>query len=139
MFKGLLHGGVEFNGFFPNLGFGIARVATGLMMAFGHGLGKVPPSDKFIDGVAAMGFPVPVVFAWAAGLTELVGAFALAFGLATRPAAFLLCCTMATAAFIRHGGDPFSDKEPALLYLMLSLIFLAVGAGRYGLDRRLRV
>lgn len=138
MFRNVLHGGVEFNGVFANAGLAAARVCAGLMMAFGHGLGKLPPSDQFIDGVAGMGFPMPLVFAWLAALAEFAGALALTIGLATRPAALFLGITMATAAFVAHAQDPFDVKERALLYLAISAIFLAMGSGRYGLDQRLR-
>lgn len=35
-------------------------------MALAHGLGKTPPPEQLIDGVANMGFPMAIVFAWAA-------------------------------------------------------------------------
>ena len=40
------------------------RVFAGLAMAFAHGLGKVPPSDRFIGAVENLGFPAPALFAW---------------------------------------------------------------------------
>jgi putative oxidoreductase len=118
-----------------DIGWTITRVVVGLSMALQHGLGKVPPSDRFIGGVANLGFPAPEFFAWAAGLSELVGGLLLAAGLLTRPAALMLAATMAVACFGRHGADPFSDKEMSLLYLVISGAFVLAGSGRFSVDR----
>ncbi len=111
------------------------RVSSGLMMALLHGWSKVPPSEKFITGVTELGFPAPLFFAWCAGLAELVGGLLIAVGLFTRPAALFLAFTMGVAAFGRHLNDPFDRKELSLLYLGISLFFLAYGAGKVSLDR----
>lgn len=124
--------------FLSDLALTVLRVATGLGMALAHGLGKVPPTERFIGGVESMGFPVPVLFAWMAGLAELVGGILLALGLLTRPAALSIAGTMVVAYFIRHGSDPFAQKELAFLYLVLSATFVVLGSGRFGLDRFLR-
>ncbi len=116
----------------------ILRLGIGIPLALAHGLGKVPPSEGFIEATASMGFPLPVLFAWAAGLSELLGGLLLAIGLATRPAAFLVACTMAVAFFVRHGDDPFSGGEKAFVYLVASLALLMSGAGRYAVDHYLR-
>jgi putative oxidoreductase len=114
----------------------LMRVGTGLMMAT-HGYAKIfgGRMDGFTNAVGDMGFPVPVLFAWLAALSELVGGVLLALGLGTRISAFLIAGTMVVAAFIRHGADPFSDKELALLYLVVTLYFTACGGGRWALDR----
>lgn len=121
-----------------DLGLLILRLGVGLSLAFAHGLGKIPPSAGFTDGVAALGFPLPVYFAWAAGLSEFVGGLLLALGLLTRPAAVFVACTMATAFFVRHADDPFADAEKAFLYLFAALALMVAGAGRYAADRFLR-
>jgi putative oxidoreductase len=113
----------------------LLRVSSGLMMALLHGWAKVPPSEKFITGVTELGFPAPLFFAWCAGLAELVGGLLIAVGLFTRPAALFLAFTMGVAAFGRHLHDPFDRKELSLLYLGISLLFLAYGAGKVSLDR----
>ena len=118
-----------------DLGLLILRLGLGLTLALAHGLGKLPPSEGFINGVGEMGFPLPTAFAWAAALSEFVGGLLIATGLATRPAAFFVACTMATAFFIRHADDPFMDAEKALLFLVGALALLATGAGRYAVDR----
>jgi len=104
-------------------------------MALAHGIGKVPPPAQLIEGVTGMGFPIPLVFAWAAALSELIGGFLIAAGLLTRQSALALGVTMAVAAFVAHANDPFSSKEMALLYLSACVLLFFQGAGKYSLDR----
>lgn len=128
----------------------VVRVSLGIFMCVGHGLGKVFPGGSLgppqglIDGVTTMGFPMPTLFAWAAGLTEFLGAALLALGLLTRPAAAGLVFTMGVAAFVVHANDPWfmtgtgGSKEPAMLYLFPFLLFLVIGGGRFSIDALLR-
>jgi putative oxidoreductase len=111
------------------------RVWTGLGMAY-HGYGKVfgGSMDKMAEGVAAMGFPAPMVFAWAAALSEFAGGVLLVLGLFTRPAAMFILFTMGVAAFIAHSADPFSKKELALAYFVIAGAVMILGAGKFSLD-----
>jgi putative oxidoreductase len=79
-----------------------------------------------------------MVFAWSAGIAEFFGGILLALGLFTRPNAFFLSLTMFVAFFMRHGGDPFAQKEKALLFLITFLFFLIAGASRPSLDELIR-
>lgn len=113
----------------------VLRVCAGLFMAFGHGLGKMPPSDGLIGTVEKLGFPLPFIFAWMAGLSEFLGGLLIALGLFTRPAAFFWICTMGIATLLRHADDPFSTKEKALLYLTIGICLLLTGGGKYSLSK----
>jgi putative oxidoreductase len=110
------------------------RVFTGLSMAFSHGIGKVPPQEMLLQGVAAIGFPMPEFFAWAAGLSEFAGGILLALGLFTRPSAAFLAFTMGVAAIVVHAADPFAKKELGLLYFSIALVFTVRGSGRWSVD-----
>jgi putative oxidoreductase len=110
------------------------RVIAGLALALAHGINKLPPTERFVAGVAEMGFPAPMLFAWAAGLAEFAGGLLLALGLFTRPAAFFIAFTMAVATFVRQAGDPFTEREAAVLHGAIALFFLVVGPGRLSLD-----
>lgn len=116
----------------------VLRVFAGLAMAFGHGLAKVKDPSGIIKGAGGLGFPAPTFFGWMAAVSEFLGGILLALGLFTRPAAFLVACTMATAAFMAHAKDPFARKEMALLYLAIAVMFMLTGSGRFGLDAPLR-
>ena len=132
--KELLLGGAKINNTYANLGLLILRVYAGLVLASQHGIRKIPPPEKFIQGVGELGFPLPGFFAWAAGCSEFFGGILLAVGLITRPAALFILITMLTAVFGRHAADPFNVKEMALTYGFIALCFLLSGSGRYGID-----
>jgi len=136
--KSLLFGGAEISTTAGNLGLLLLRLVAGLSLATAHGLGKLPPSEGFVKGVGELGFPAPLLFAWAAGLSEALGGSLVALGLFTRPAAFFMLFTMSTAFFLRHSLDPFQKKELAMLYGIIALAILLIGAGRYGLDALVR-
>lgn len=129
-----------------SLGLLFLRVAIGLMLLIGHGLGKIQKFDMAKDS-----FPVPdffplkymsPFFSLTATIGAEVGCAALIIlGLATRPAAFVIAFTMVVAAFNIHGSDPWfiapgvqGPKEPALLYLIPAIAILLAGAGNYSLD-----
>lgn len=135
---GLVFGGATFDRISGDAGLAVLRAFAGTSLALAHGLGKMPPSEKFVGGVSSLGFPAPELFAWAAGLAELVGGLLVAIGLCTRPAAAMAGFTMLVAAFGQHASDPFARKELALLYLSSMLCLLLVGSGRFGLDALIR-
>jgi putative oxidoreductase len=116
----------------------VLRMFAGFALAFGHGLGKLPPSEKFVGVVSSIGFPAPGLFAWAAALSEFGGGLLLGLGLLTRPAATLVCFTMLVAVVGQHRSDPFKAMEPALLYGAIALVFVLLGSSRFGLDRLAR-
>ncbi len=128
------------SGWHHNLGLAILRVLMGLGIAW-HGFGKIFTEGRmegFTEGVSEMGFPMPVIFAWAAALSEFLGGILMAAGLLTRWAALFVFATMGVAAFIHHADDPFDVTEKALLYWAASLSIIFLGAGRFSLDYLLR-
>jgi putative oxidoreductase len=88
---------------------------------------------------------VPGIFQALAALSEFGGGLAWIIGLLFPLASLGMAFTMAVAAY-SHAflwGDPFVAKggggsyELALVYLCLSVLFIAVGPGRLSLDRLL--
>ena len=134
----LLFGGATVDSAAADLGLLATRVIVGLSLAFAHGIGKMPPSEGFIGGVGAMGMPAPETFAWLGGFAEFGGGILLALGLFTRPIALLICGHMLVITLLAHAGDPFGDRELAVIYGAVALLYLLVGAGRYSIDRLLR-
>lgn len=111
------------------------RVLMGAGLA-NHGFGKVfgDRMDSFAVAIGKLGFPMPYFFAWAAALSEFLGGILIVLGLGTRFAAFFVVITMSVAAFVRHLHDPFRVKELALVYGVMAVAVLLMGAGRYSLD-----
>jgi putative oxidoreductase len=115
------------------------RVLMGLGIA-SHGFAKVfgGRMTQFAQAVGELGFPVPILFAWAAALSELVGGALLVLGLWTRLAALAVFATMSVAAFIHHAADPFSAKELALAYWTMAGTLILTGGGALSIDALLR-
>ncbi|MCX7929512.1 MAG: DoxX family protein [Chlorobi bacterium] len=113
------------------------RLWTGAMMLYHGGLKLFGGMDRFLETVTVkLGLPAPL--GWAAALTEFVGGALLVFGFLVRPAALATAVVMAVAAFGAHASDPWSRKEFALCYFVLSIAIAIAGAGDYSLDARLR-
>jgi putative oxidoreductase len=121
-----------------DLGRALLRVGMGLSLALAHGLGKLPPSERFIGAVERMGFPLPELFAWLAAFAELGGGLLLALGLLTRPMGLFVAGHFAVVVLLAHAGDPFGDREDGLLFGLIALFFGLAGAGRYSVDALLR-
>ena len=84
-----------------NFGLLVIRLFAGFSLAFAHGIGKIPPSDGFINGISDMGFSSPGFFAWMAGIAEFFGGIFLAIGLATRPFALAIGIIGSLVIFIK--------------------------------------
>lgn len=148
--RNVLFGGLGAATTFGDIGLAIARIGLGAFIAIGHGYAKIfhekgfGPDAEMVQGVDAMGFPMPLLFAWMASLAEFLGGILIALGLMTRPVAIALTFNMAVAAFVAHGKDPLflssgmPAKEFALLYCLPFLMFFFTGAGRFSIDALLR-
>jgi putative oxidoreductase len=119
----------------PSVGILLLRIGTGLTMAVAHGwpkLSRLVGDDpiRFADpfGLGATASLALTTFG------ELVCGLLLAVGLGTRLAAIPFAITMLVAIFHAHGGDPWSDKEHAFLFLVPAIAILITGPGRLSLD-----
>ena len=112
------------------------RVLAGAGIAY-HGYGKVfgGHMSQMAEGVAALGFPSPLFFAWAASLSEFAGGICLVLGLGSRVAALMIFFTMTVAAFMTHAEDPLKVKELALAYWAISGALVLTGPGSLAFDR----
>jgi putative oxidoreductase len=138
MLKKILFGGET--GLSPqaNAALAMLRIFAGASPMIAHGLAKLPPSESLVQGAANFGFPVPVVFAWTAAMSEFLGGAFLALGLFTRVAAVFICCTMVTALIGVHYHDPYAKKELAYLYFFIAGAFMIKGSGDWSVDNFLR-
>ncbi|MBW3670913.1 MAG: DoxX family protein [Acidobacteria bacterium] len=138
-----------------SIGLLILRVGIGGFMA-SHGWGKFQmvmagDLDKFGDpiGIGSAASLLLIVSA------EFVCALLVVIGAATRIAAIFPVIGMAVAAFIVHGGDPWTmgegarlffsgaseswaSKEAPLLFLIPFLALVFTGAGRFSVDALVR-
>ena len=88
-----------------------------------------------------LGFRPGVVFAAAAGLSEVVGGLLLVFGLFTPVGASAILAAMIVASISVHVKNGFFTQnngyEPAFLYGAAALGIALVGPGNYSLDHEL--
>ena len=138
MLKRILFGGENGLSLSANAGLTLLRVFTGVALMMAHGRTKIPPSEGLITRTAEIGFPIPQLFAWAAGLSEFVGGAFLALGFLTRVSSFFIACVMVTALVGVHAADPFDRQEKAFLFLAIALAYMLKGAGDWSIDRYLR-
>ena len=113
----------------------LLRIWFGLVMALGHGWGKISNLASFNENVAKMGFWMPEVAGTFAASSEFIGGLLIALGLLFRPAAGALMLTMLAAAFVVHCGDPFGKKEAALAFAVISAALILSGPGRLTITR----
>lgn len=129
----------------PDFGLLLLRLWLGATMTY-HGavtlFGKtdgVSNMKNFIDGAITevLGWPFPEFMGYLAKGSEFAGGILVAIGLLTRPALVPLATTMAVTAFIYHRGHPFNSIEASAGYLVLCLVILLIGPGKYSLDHLL--
>ena len=112
----------------------IARIGIAALMLT-HGIPKL--------AMLFSGAPVqfPPVLDMSAEFSLALTVFAEVFcsilllaGFATRLAVIPLAITMLVAVFLIHAADPLSVKEPALHYLLVYIVLLLAGSGKYSID-----
>lgn len=116
----------------------LVRVIVGIIF-IAHG------GAKFAGGIGgtaeafgSLGIPLPVLSAWLAAGTELIGGILLVLGLATRVVAIPLAFTMVVAFAYVHGAHGFflpQGFEFVLLLFVLNVAIILQGGGRWSLDR----
>lgn len=112
----------------------LARVGIAAFMLT-HGLPKLSLlfSGAAIQFPPVMGMSAELSLALTVFAEVLCSLFVLA-GFATRFAVIPLVITMLVAALLIHAADPFAVKESALHYLLVYLVLLFAGSGRYSVD-----
>ncbi|MDX1815891.1 MAG: DoxX family protein [Thermodesulfobacteriota bacterium] len=104
-----------------------------------HGSGKIYNPFHWMGNESS----VPAIFQALAAVSEFGGGFSLIAGFLTRLGAFGIGCTMAVAVYMHRfvQGDPFvnlsggSSYEPASVFLLIALLLVITGPGRFSLDR----
>lgn len=120
----------------PGATHALLRVITGLLF-MQHGLQKL--FGLLVDpGRPWTGAPPIFSQFWFAGVLECFGGALIAFGLLTRPVAFLLAGEMAVAYFQAHFPRSFwpvlNGGEAVVLFCFIYLHLFAVGAGPWSID-----
>ncbi len=126
----------------------LVRLSVGIMF-FGSGLGKLGKLPGLVGYFRSLGIPFPEIQAPFVASVELVCGTLVVVGLATRPAALMLCGVMVVAIITAaapehhiqaswHGLLEFLYLSEWCLLLLLGWLLLA-GPGRASLDARLGI
>lgn len=113
----------------------VLRITVGCFM-MSHGLSKL--TMLMTDDPIQFGDPIgigPVASLVLTVFAELICSFLIIMGLATRLAAVPLIITMLVALFIVHANDGFERQELPGLYLVIYLVLLVTGSGKYSIDQ----
>ncbi len=122
----------------PALGFDLVRAYLGIGL-FVRGVLFVSHPELVLNYLSSSeSWFVPYAMAHYVALAHLGGGVLLAFGLATRLAAFVQLPVLAGAVFLVHSGENLlaagQSLEFSALVLMLLLVYLTVGAGPLSVD-----
>jgi putative oxidoreductase len=117
----------------------ILRVSMAGLMLF-HGFAKMINGIAGIKGmVTAAG--LPEVLAYGVFLGEVVFPLLIICGFLTRISSFIMALTMVFAIFLAYGGAIFTlgatggpTIELPLIYLLVSIALMFLGAGKYSMD-----
>ena len=110
---------------------------------FRTGLGKLRNIERVVAYFTSLGIPAPALNARVVGTLELAGGLLLLVGLFSRPVALLLTGNMLVAYLagdrealfgVFSNLDAFQKADP-FMFLLVSVIVLAFGAGAVSLDR----
>jgi len=112
----------------------ILRVALGMLLIF-HGAPKVfEGTAGMTEKLTAWGWPLAGLQSFVATYTEFLGGILLVVGLFTRPAAIMNIGLFAIIVLLFHMNDEFATKEKAVLFLLLSMLVLFFGPGKFSVD-----
>ncbi len=118
-----------------DIGLAVLRIFPSIFMLT-HGWGKL---NNLIAGNFEFADPIGIGSApslFLAVIGEFICPILIILGFKTRWAAVPTVITMFVAAFIQHGADPFGQKEKALLFLVIFIVIILVGPGRFSIDRK---
>jgi putative oxidoreductase len=119
-------------------GLGIIRIIVGVFMIY-HGLELFDNTkmNEYSKWMIDLKLPAPRFMAYLGKSSELITGILFTIGIFTRPAAIVLAVTMTFIAFfIGHGRIHMEDQHP-FLFVLLALVFVFTGPGKWSLDRTL--
>ncbi len=112
----------------------VARIGIAALMLT-HGIPKLVMlfSGAPVQFPQVMGMSAELSLSLTVFAEVVCSVFILA-GFATRLAIIPPIITMLVAVLFIHSADPFAKQEPALQYLLVYIILLFAGSGKYSID-----
>lgn len=124
-----------------DLGALLLRLTVGMFLVYFHGWHKLSQGIRYVnsgaiwpllDDVKMLGMPSPVVGAFGATVTQLIGGLSVAAGFLTRPSAAVVTVSLLVAVYANYRAK--KENQLALLYALLFAGFSLYGGGRYSVD-----
>ena len=113
----------------------VVRLILGIFMTY-HGW-EIFDKVKMNEYAAWDTFKNQAFMAYLGKGAELVGGIMLIFGWWTRLAALIVIFTMAYIAFFVGNGIIWYNDQHPFLFVLLGLVFIFTGPGRYSIDAML--
>lgn len=112
----------------------LLRLVSGSFMLFAHGIPKIGMLSQdpiqFLDFMG-LGASISLILAL---IAEIGCSILLILGLGTRLVVIPLISTMIVAVTVFHASDPFGVIEKPLLFLVIFVVLLITGSGKYSVD-----
>ncbi|MCK5440372.1 MAG: DoxX family protein [Maribacter sp.] len=118
-----------------NIGLALLRIVPSAML-LSHG---IPKFQKLLNGNLEFADSVGIGAAPSLFLTvigEFVCPILIIIGFNTRWAAVYSAITMSIIGFVHHAADPFKVKEKALMFLVIFVVIIILGPGKYSMDKK---
>lgn len=113
----------------------VVRLILGIFMVY-HGweIFDRKLMDGYVTGDMLKNGPDPAFMAYLGKGAELVGGILLVFGWLTRLGALIVIFTMGYISFFVGNGIIWYNDQHPFMFVVLGLLFLFTGPGRYSID-----
>lgn len=116
----------------------IIRIVVGLLIAEAGSMVFNPEHNKGnIAWLTDIHFPLAYIMAYIGKWSELIGGIFLALGFLTRISCVPLIIAMGVITFVMGNGQVFGNEQHPFLFLLLFVVFLILGGGKWSLDNLL--
>jgi len=121
-------------GRYADAGLLLLRFGPGFIMAYAHGWGKLVHFGEYsADFYNFLGLGGAISLALTV-IAELFCSILIVIGLGTRLASIPLIIAMMVIVFDLNAGKPIFEFESPLLFMMIFVVLMITGAGKYSLD-----
>lgn len=116
----------------------IVRIITGLLMVY-HGweVWSATLIREYSEWEPLRQYSHPLFMVYVGKSSELMAGLLLTLGLCTRIAAFMLILIMLYITFKVGGGRFWYEDQHPFMFVLIGLLFLFAGGGKYSMDKKL--